>query len=143
MHDFTTRFEATGTFIDDDNGLMQMIQEYAECGDMKGLMGKKGLETGKLNDANLRYYIVQILSALFEAHRKGIIHRDIKPENILIKANGDLKIADWGLAIMFEKGNFTGTLGQIAGTENFMAPEMRDRAYDTKVDIWSTGTLVH
>ena len=54
----------------------------------------------KFSEPHIRQLIVQLFAALAFAHARGVIHRDIKAENILLIANGDLKIADWGVSIM-------------------------------------------
>src|SRR5205807_4912536 len=74
--------------------------------------------------------VVQICTALQYAHDEGVIHRDIKPENILLNKNGQVKIADFGLAKLLGATPDTAlTMSQVAmGTLNYMAPEQRENA---------------
>jgi len=68
------------------------------------------------------------------------VHRDIKPENIMLSAGGELKLIDFGLSKR-QEGNKK--LKTIAGTPYYMAPEVLDGKYDSKVDTWSLGVLLY
>ncbi|CDS07540.1 hypothetical protein LRAMOSA01489 [Lichtheimia ramosa] len=85
------------------------------------------------------YIIRQTLNALSFLHAKGFIHRDIKCENLLIGNNGEIKLADFGLATSTRHVN-----RERLGTAKWMAPEViREQAYNEKVDLWSLGiTLI-
>lgn len=70
----------------------------------------------------------------------GVIHRDIKPSNILMKINGDIVLADFGLACIFQ-GEL---LDEYCGTEGYMAPEIvLQQKYYFDVDIWSAGVAMY
>ena len=103
----------------------------------------------------MRYLITQLLSALAVAHGMRIIHRDIKPENVFLMSNGDLKVGDWGVAIVSDSKGEIGA-GSGAGTWVYMAPEMFKimvfmpsykgpipDSYDSRVDIWSAGVVAY
>ncbi|CAD8170921.1 unnamed protein product [Paramecium pentaurelia] len=78
----------------------------------------------------------QILLGLEYLHKQKIIHRDLKCENILIDTNNnELKIGDLGLSIQLQQ-SFTSS---VLGTPEFMAPEIYQEHYDTKVDIYAFG----
>ncbi|CAD8088663.1 unnamed protein product [Paramecium sonneborni] len=78
----------------------------------------------------------QILLGLEYLHKQNIIHRDLKCENLLIDTNNnELKIGDLGLSIQLQ-GSFTTS---VLGTPEFMAPEIYQEHYDTKVDIYAFG----
>ncbi len=89
-----------------------------------------------------------LCEALQYAHQQGVIHRDIKPENILIDQQGHVKIADFGLAKLVDRGPAAATLtgaGQVMGTPHYMAPEQLERpgAVDHRADIYSLGVVLY
>jgi len=100
----------------------------------------------------------QIAEALEAAHAAGIIHRDLKPANVKVKADGTVKVLDFGLAKSMEPtalsgGNLANSptltgratqLGMIMGTAAYMAPEQaRGSAVDKRVDIWAFGVVLY
>jgi serine/threonine protein kinase len=85
-----------------------------------------------------------VLSALDQAHQRGIIHRDIKPDNILASSGGRVKLTDFGLARYLSSADITQT-GYLVGTPVYMSPEqVRGEAVDPRSDLYSLGaTLYH
>jgi serine/threonine protein kinase len=86
----------------------------------------------------------QIAGALSAAHAAGIIHRDIKPENVMVRADGLVKVLDFGIAkfmqtVGAEKKDLVETIpGRIVGTVAYMSPEQaRGTTIDPRTDIWS------
>lgn len=84
-------------------------------------------------------FFAQLISAVKYLHSRNICHRDIKPENILISAEGNIKLSDFGHAtLFFYKENRR--LKNIAGSYEFMAPEVLRQEYDGQAcDVWSCG----
>jgi serine/threonine protein kinase len=83
-----------------------------------------------------------ICSGLKEAHAQGIVHRDLKPENVMIDANGNVKILDFGIARSMEAG--TRITGSMVGTPAYMAPEqVAGKPADYRTDIYSLGLILY
>jgi serine/threonine protein kinase len=111
-----------------------------------------------INAGNLRLREVldiaaQLLSGLSAAHAAGIIHRDIKPENIMRRADGSIKILDFGIAKLMEVPSEESTAsfahnqtqtGALMGTIGYVSTEqVRGLPVDERTDIWSCGVVLH
>lgn len=110
-----------------------ITMEYMNGGNLLGIIKNISFKEDQI--ASICYYV---LNALDYIHRLSRIHRDIKTDNILINSQGEIKLADFGFCCVD-----TGYENQIAGTADFMAPEVvKSQIYSSKIDIWSVGIMV-
>ncbi|MCJ1260565.1 Chk1 protein kinase [Lobaria immixta] len=123
--------------------------ELAEGGD---LFDKIESDVGVGEDI-AHFYFTQLISAVSYMHSKGVGHRDIKPENILLSAEGNLKIADFGLATLFVYNGVKKLCKTSCGSPPYTAPEVvtcdttsakqLGKGYSGDlVDIWSCGVVL-
>ena len=89
--------------------------------------------------------VAGVLAALDYSHRHGIVHRDIKPANIMINANGDAKVMDFGIArAMSDAATSMTATSAVMGTAQYLSPEQaRGETVDARSDIYSTGCVLY
>ncbi|XP_078263446.1 5'-AMP-activated protein kinase catalytic subunit alpha-2 isoform X2 [Rhinoraja longicauda] len=115
-----------------------MVMEYVPGGELFDYICKHG----RVEDAEACRLFQQIISAVDYCHRHMVVHRDLKPENVLLDAQMNVKIADFGLSNMMADGEFLRT---SCGSPNYAAPEViSGRLYaGPEVDIWSCGVILY
>ncbi|KAL4427052.1 hypothetical protein ABPG74_001007 [Tetrahymena malaccensis] len=95
----------------------------------------------KFKEQRALFYASQILLALEYLHNQDIIYRDLKPENILLDQDGYVKITDFGLAKVLEKGKLTYSL---VGTPDYLSPEIiNQKGHSRTADYWAFGILIY
>lgn len=134
----------------EDNVWRWIAMEYAEGGD---LFDKIEADVGVPQDI-AHLYFLQLVSGVSFMHSKGVGHRDLKPENILMSEDGNLKIADFGMATMFEYKGQKKQSATMCGSPPYIAPEVLMSAKTDRkapgavkysadlVDIWSCGVIL-
>jgi DUF4097 and DUF4098 domain-containing protein YvlB len=123
-------------------GNFYLLMEFVD-----GLTLRQLLQARKLSPEESLAIVPKICEALQYAHQQGIIHRDIKPENILLDKQGQVKIADFGIAKIVGQPALSALTGeqQIIGTPHYMAPEQveRPQTVDHRADIYSLGVVLY
>jgi calcium-dependent protein kinase len=129
-----------------DNKYHYIITELLTGGELYEAI----LKCQKFNEKKAAYIMKQILSALNYLHSKNIVHRDIKPENILVqndpKKNKNyldeihIKLIDFGASNFFKQNEI---LTLKVGSPYYIAPEVLNKSYNEKCDIWSAGVVLY
>jgi serine/threonine protein kinase len=126
------------------DGQYYFVMEYVEGTDLHALI--KG---GEMTTAHVTGWMSQICEALQYAHEKGIVHRDIKPANIMITREGQVKVADFGLAKLAggdaaEQTKLTMT-NMAMGTPDYVAPEALEIGVevDHRADLYALGVMLY
>jgi len=123
-------------------GVHFIAQEYVQGLNVAELLARRGPP----NTAQVLSIVRQVAAALHKAAEHGIVHRDIKPENIMIAASGDVKVADFGLARLYNQDG-TSNLTQVGitmGTPLYMSPEqVEGKSLDPRSDIYSLGVTCY
>jgi serine/threonine protein kinase len=127
------------------DGHLLLLMEYMDGGNLEELLEKQP----QLPEPAAAYVATQLLQALASLHRKqaGVdhskekktVHRDIKPANVMLSKDGEIKIADFGVAGSADSIG----LASFVGTATYMSPErIKGQRYGTESDIWSVGIVI-
>jgi serine/threonine protein kinase/Tfp pilus assembly protein PilF len=135
--------------LGEEQGVHFIAAEYVE-----GISLRERMSAGPLALEEAVKVASQVAEALEAVHRLGIVHRDIKPENIMLRPDGIVKVLDFGIAKLTDKGSIhsdpatqlsveTGQ-GIIIGTPMYMSPEqVRGLNVDARTDIFSLGVVLY
>lgn len=103
------------------------------------------IRTQDLSDDHCQYFIYQTLRALKAMHSANVLHRDLKPSNLLLNANCDLKVCDFGLArSAASQDDNSGFMTEYVATRWYRAPEimLTFKEYTKAIDVWSVGCIL-
>lgn len=122
-----------------DHGLPYMVMEYVDGPDLKDYIR----ENSPLDLREVIQIMDQILSAVALAHKHNVIHRDLKPQNILMDKRGNIKIADFGIAVALNQSSIAQT-NSVMGSVHYMSPEQtRGGLVTRQSDIYSLGIILY
>lgn len=119
-------------------GMLAFTMEFVKGKDLGSLLAKRKFQTHEAVQI-----CIQVLSALRELHRHGIVHRDVKLENIILRDDGVAKLTDLGLMKSPGLQGLTRT-GVLLGTAQYMPPEYVQHAvYDVRGDLYAVGIVLY
>jgi serine/threonine protein kinase len=124
-------------------GLLYYVMEFVPGSNLRDMIKSRGLGTRQM-----LAIVMQVCGAMQYAHDHGVVHRDIKPANILMDKNGNVKVADFGLAKVLGMQHSVGELTSVCdtvGTPDYIAPEalVPDTEVDHRADIFSLGVMLY
>ena len=125
--------------VGDYKGHHYIVMEYVTGKTLKQVIRSRG----PLVNEEAVDIMKQLCSAISEAHSRGIIHRDIKPQNVIVKADGSIKILDFGIATA--KGSMQLTqANNVMGSVHYLAPELaKGEAASPQSDIYALGIVLY
>ena len=122
----------------EDNSTMFIAMEFVHGRELKSYFEKDE----RFPISEIARVMGQLLDALEYSHNYGVVHRDIKPANIIIQPNGQVKVADFGIA-RIESSQYT-QAGTVLGTPAYMSPEQfMGQTVDRRSDIFSAGVVLY
>ncbi len=129
--------------VGEEHGQSYIVMQYVD-----GKTLASCLNGGELTLERSLDCAIQVCQALQAAHDRGVIHRDVKPSNVIVTANGNVKVLDFGLAkVLDQETEQTDLLtrpGMVAGTRPYMSPEqLRGERLDPRSDIFSFGVMLY
>lgn len=124
----------------EEDGRPYLVMKYIEGDTLKARLLKGPLTSEEINNV-----VDSVGSALAHAHKQGILHRDIKPSNVLIGVDGQMYLADFGLARIAQAAESTLSSDMIMGTPQYISPEqaMGEKNLDEGTDIYSFGVMLY
>ena len=123
----------------EDEGRLYIVMEWIEGEGLEEVLAREG----RLEVDTVLGLADQTCAGLQYAHEQGVVHRDVKPANLLLRQDGTVKIADFGIARAGQATQLT-QVGTILGTLNYLAPEQaRGEDVSTQADIYSLGAVLY
>lgn len=121
-------------------GRPYLVMKFIEGETLKARLGRGSVESSEIGRI-----VAAVGAALSYAHQRGILHRDIKPSNVLLGNDGQIYLADFGLARIAQAGESTLTSDMIVGTPQYISPEqaMGRKELDEGTDIYSFGVMLY
>ena len=125
--------------IDEVNGQTFIAMAFLDGQELSG-----EIESGPIKIERLLDLAEQVARGLQEAHGKGVVHRDIKPANIMVTAQGQAVLMDFGLAQLAHGASKLTKEGTSLGTSGYMSPEQTSgEKIDLRTDVWALGVVLY
>lgn len=121
------------------NGLPYLVLEYLDGPTLQDLLA----QSGPPDLATARTIVEAVCGAVSELHQHDLVHRDLKPSNIMLTADGQVVVTDFGLARAMAAAALRSNTGGVAGTPAYMAPEMFDGVASTRTDVYAIGLTAY
>jgi len=129
--------------FDHEGELYYMILEYVPGDTLQARLKALTSIQGRLDPAESISIMTTVSDAVAYAHQRGMIHRDLKPANVMLSANNQPILMDFGVAKMLDAAHHTAT-GTVVGTAKYMSPEQARGAHpDERADIYSLGVMLY
>jgi serine/threonine-protein kinase len=130
------------TVIDrgEEEGRQFIVFEYVDGENLKEHVNR----SGPLPVRRAVELALQVARALAFAHQHGLVHRDVKPQNVLLNADGEAKVTDFGIARSLDVDHGMTQTGTVLGSSNYIAPEQASgRPVDAHTDVYSLGVVLY
>ena len=127
-------------YVGEVKNIFFIAMEYVDGKSVRELINKNG----GIHEPQALDIILQASLGLKSAHRMNILHRDIKPDNLILNKQGEVKVADFGLALDLSESKSQGGLKKIEGSPHYMSPEQAMKGeVSFSSDIYSLGTTLY
>ncbi|MBW3574470.1 MAG: Stk1 family PASTA domain-containing Ser/Thr kinase [Actinobacteria bacterium] len=124
----------------EEGGTYFIVMEYVEGPSLAQLIR----DEGRIEPERAADITADVAAALGFAHRNGVVHRDVKPGNVIISPNGQVKVADFGIARAVSTQENLTQAGTVMGTATYFSPEQaRGEAVDPRSDVYSLGVVLY
>jgi serine/threonine protein kinase len=127
-------------------GSLFIAMEFVDGLDLAALLRRLRDRGTKIPVAAAFQIAIELMRGLDFAHQHGVVHRDVSPSNILLSRAGEVKIADFGIAVAAQpaRSGSTGGRKKVMGKWRYMSPEQaRGEAVDTKSDLFSAAAVIY
>ncbi|NMA95625.1 MAG: Stk1 family PASTA domain-containing Ser/Thr kinase [Clostridiales bacterium] len=126
--------------VGEEEDIHYIVMEYVSGGTLKDYIKSSNY----LHYEQIIKIAIDISSAIEHAHKNKIVHRDIKPQNILMGQDGNIKVADFGIARAVTSATVTAVGSDVMGSVHYFSPEQARGGYvDEKSDIYSLGVVMY
>ncbi|XP_056316847.1 serine/threonine-protein kinase 24-like isoform X2 [Danio aesculapii] len=137
-HGYIVAYE--DSFEDMESGHFYIVMEYCAWGDLHNKMQAQR-SIGFFEEQQILDWLVQICLALQYIHENNVLHRDVKPQNVFLTEDGYINLGDFGCATALSRADAYAQ--SVVGADLYVSPEVYQRRYNSKSDIWSLGWLAH